>query len=162
MNEGLAPEASTSHDPTVPGRIYSVGYEGFKAQGLADRLAASGVSAVVDVRLTPVSRKVGFSRKALEATLSAVGIEYVHEGGLGNPQENRDAFRHGSTEEGRERMREVIDNGSRDALDRLVERARNRRIAVLCVERDPRRCHRDVITEMVEEADPTIEIRHIL
>ena len=49
----------------VSGRIYSVGYEGFDVDGLVERLAASKVSAVIDVRLDASSRRPGFSRKAL-------------------------------------------------------------------------------------------------
>ena len=81
---------------------------------------------------------------------------------LGNPQDNRDSFRRGDGEEGRQRMREILDNGSGDALRRLVDDARGARIAALCVERDRLRCHRDVITEMVKEIDPTIDVLQIL
>jgi uncharacterized protein YeaO (DUF488 family) len=58
-------------------------------------------------------------------------------------------------------MRAIL-NGSGAALQRLVEDAREKRVAVLCVERDRRRCHRQVITEMVQEIDPTIEVVQIL
>jgi uncharacterized protein (DUF488 family) len=144
------------------GRIYSVGYEGFEVKGLADRLASSKVAVVIDVRLNPSSRKPGFSRKSLSAALARAGIDYEHEPDLGNPPDNRDSFRRGDGEEGRRRMRKLLENGSRSAVQRVIERARHDRVAVLCVERDRHRCHRDVITEMVREIDPTIEVVHIL
>ena len=151
-----------SEHRSMSGRIYSVGYEGFEVEALVDRLAAAKVSLVVDVRLNAVSRRRGYSRKTLAAALQAAGIEYRHEPDLGNPPDNRDSFRRGDGEEGRRRMREILADGSAPALGRLIEHARDARVAVLCVERDRLRCHRDVITDALMEADPTIEVLQIL
>jgi uncharacterized protein (DUF488 family) len=158
-NPGTQRSARAKH---ATGRIYSVGYEGFDVEALAERLASSKVSIVVDVRLNPSSRKAGFSKKALSAALAHVGVAYEHSRELGNPVDNRDSFRRGDGEEGRRRMREMLENGSKDAVEGLAERARNGRIAVLCVERERSRCHRHVITEMVQEIEPTIEVFEIL
>lgn len=77
------------HDEPVRGRIYSVGYEGLTPEALVERLTGARITTVFDVRLNPISRKPGFSRRRLEATLAEAGIEYVHEKALGNPVENR-------------------------------------------------------------------------
>jgi uncharacterized protein (DUF488 family) len=146
----------------VPGRIYSVGYEGLEVETLIEHLSSSRVSTVVDVRMTPLSRRRGYSRKSLSTELQKAGINYHHEPDLGNPPDNRDAFRRGDVESGRRRMRELLENGSGTALERLVEHARGNRVAVLCVEQDRLRCHRHVITEMVQEIDPTIEVLETL
>lgn len=146
----------------VNGRIYSVGYEGMTLDALVDRLAGARVSVLVDVRLNPVSRKPGFSKKRLMAALEDAGIEYVHERELGNPQDNRDSFRNGDGEAGRSRMRAALSNGGGEALGRLVDLASCQRVAVLCVERDHSRCHRDVITDMAVERNPDIEVLQIL
>lgn len=144
------------------GRIYSVGYEGFTAGVLIDRLIGARIDALVDVRLTPSSRKPGLSKKALSTALGQAGIEYVHEPDLGNPPENRDSFRTGDGEAGRSHMRARLENGSGGALRRLVERAKGGRVAVLCVERQGDRCHRQVITDMAQELAPELEVIHIL
>lgn len=162
MNRPLAARPSLSNHRAVSGRIYSVGYEGFEAAAFVDRLAGSKVSLVIDVRLNPLSRRRGFSRKSLATLLQGAGIDYRHEPDLGNPPDNRDSFRRGDGEEGRRRMREMLENGSGPALGRLIDQARGGRVAVLCVERDRLRCHRQVITEMVQEIDPTIEVLQIL
>jgi uncharacterized protein (DUF488 family) len=162
MSSSFASRHSLSDHRPVSGRIYSVGYEGFEVETLIDHLASSKVSLVIDVRLTPMSRRRGFSRKSLSAELQDAGIDYTHEPDLGNPPDNRDSFRRGDGEEGRRRMREMLDNGSGPALRRLIEHASGARVAVLCVERDRLRCHRHVITEMVQELDPTIEVLQIL
>ena len=149
-------------DLGVAGRIYSGGYEGMTLDALVDRLASAHVSVLFDVRLNAVSRKPGFSKKRLTAALEEAGIDYVHEKELGNPQDNRDTFRNGDGEAGRVRMRSTLDNGAGEALGRLVDLASNQRVAVLCVERDQSRCHRDVITDMSVERNPDIEVLQIL
>jgi uncharacterized protein (DUF488 family) len=157
----FAPTAGLGKHRRVSSRIYSVGYEGLEVDGLVERLLSAGVTLLVDVRLNPISRKPGFSKKSLSAQLEAAGIQYRHDAGLGNPPENRDSFRRGDGEEGRRRMREMLLNGSGPALQRLVEDTRGRRVAVLCVEHGPQRCHRQVITEMAQEVDSTIDVLQI-
>ncbi|HLF39886.1 MAG TPA: DUF488 family protein [Acidimicrobiia bacterium] len=63
---------------------------------------------------------------------------------------------------GRRRMRERLEGESADALARLVDRARGRRIAVLCLEHDQSRCHRHVILEMIRTAAPDLETLPLL
>lgn len=146
----------------MTGRIYSVGYEGITVDALVARLSGARVAVLVDVRLNPVSRKPEFSKKRLTQALTDAGIEYVHEKELGNPQDNRDSFRSGDGEAGRSRMRSMLNNGAGEALTRLVDLASSQRVAVLCVERDHSRCHRDVITDMAVERNPDIEVLQIL
>jgi uncharacterized protein (DUF488 family) len=136
VTSNLATRSSRSQHHSVGGRIYSVGYEGLELAGLVDHLKSARVTTLVDVRLTPVSRKRGFSRKSLSAELEKAGITYIHEKALGNPPDNRDSFRQDDGDDGRRRMREMLDNGSGPALQRLVELARHHRVVVLCVERE--------------------------
>lgn len=144
------------------GRIYSVGYERLQVDALAESLRQVGVTVVVDVRLNAVSRRPGFAKKALSAALERVGIEYRHEKELGNPQDNRHHWHGGDPDVGRARMREILCNESAPALERLVELARGACIAVLCKERSDRDCHRQVVTDMVRELDPSIEVVQLL
>jgi uncharacterized protein (DUF488 family) len=146
----------------MAGRIYSVGYEGLTVDGLVDRLVGSKVTTLVDVRLNPISRRPGFSRRQLQSSLAAAGIEYVHEKELGNPVDNRVSFQNGDAAKGRKRMRTILSSRSAGALQRVAELAANQRIAILCVERDHERCHRSVITEMAVEHDANIDVLRIL
>jgi len=86
----------------------------------------------------------------------------VHEQELGNPPDNRESFRTGDGEAGRARMRSIVTDGGGAALERVVALGSHGRIAVLCVEREHRRCHRDVITEMAVERNPGIEVLRVL
>ena len=137
--------------------ILSVGYEGTSLDDLVARLRAAEVAVVVDVRRTPASRKPGFSRRRLSEALAAAGIDYVSDGDLGNPPDNRDAFRRGDPVAVR-RMRAIVAGAGAEALDRVVARASADRVALLCICGDHAVCHRRIVADMAVEQDPTIEV----
>ncbi|HEX3811727.1 MAG TPA: DUF488 domain-containing protein [Mycobacteriales bacterium] len=58
--------------PTSP--LVSLGYEGRGIDVLVSQLVEESVTVLVDVRLTPLSRKPGFSKRRLAEALSATGI----------------------------------------------------------------------------------------
>ncbi|HKS47966.1 MAG TPA: DUF488 domain-containing protein, partial [Amycolatopsis sp.] len=72
--------------------VFGVGYEGREVAGFVADLAGRRVTRLVDVRLTPISRKRGFSKTALRDALAEVNITYDHRRELGNPKANRSAF----------------------------------------------------------------------
>ncbi len=124
---------------------------------LISLLKANGVVTLVDVRLNPISRKKGFSKKALAAALSDAGIEYRHERDLGNPKENRDPFRRGLAS-ARQRYRHHLQNDAHSVFERLVDLARTSRIALLCYERDHDQCHRSCILDAAQTDHPTLSV----
>jgi uncharacterized protein (DUF488 family) len=138
----------------VAGRIYSVGYEGLTVAGLVERLQQSRIEELVDVRASPFSRRPGFSKKRLAESLAAAGITYRHEPLLGN------AFR--DVEDlaaAMALMRDHLATGEpAAAVARLVDLAGGHRIAVLCLESDQRRCHRQVVLEAALARDPALDV----
>ncbi|WP_434582308.1 DUF488 family protein, N3 subclade [Carbonactinospora thermoautotrophica] len=113
-----------------------------------EALCEQQVATVADVRLTPVSRKPGFSKTRLSQALAEAGIEYRHLRGLGNPKENRPPFWEGRVEEGRRAFRRLLaTEPAASQLQELIELAGRQRVAVLCFEQDESRCHRQVILE---------------
>jgi len=139
-------------------QLYSVGYGGMLLEELIEQLVKVGVRVLVDVRLNAISRKPGFSKRRFAAALAETGIRYVHDPRLGNPKENRASFQRGDGSEGRAVMRARLQNGSKVALREFVDLVGEEgRVGVLCAERDPARCHRQVVLEMACELDPEIE-----
>lgn len=141
--------------------LYSVGYEGRTIEGFCELLTLTGVQELVDVRLTPLSRKPGFSKRRLGDALADVGIGYQHERELGNPPDNRAPFRSSDPSRGRARYRAQLSNGAGPALHHLIANARERDVVILCVEADPFHCHRQVITDRAADLAPdllTIEL----
>jgi transcriptional regulator with XRE-family HTH domain len=139
-------------DASVGTGLWSAGYEGRDIDSFVASLTNSRIDVVADVRLTPISRKPGFSKTRLEAALSQAGIEYTHLRALGNPKDNRAPFWDGRVAEGRAQFRSLL--GSEEArsdLERLAAHAKQSRVAVLCFEKDESRCHRQVVLETVRK-----------
>ncbi len=139
------------------GTIFSAGYQGLCLEDFLTRLVDSEIDILVDVRLTPISRKKGFSKKALAEALGERGIVYRHEPSLGNPRDNRDGFQNGS-ETARKRYEHLLLNGSKEAFESILELMARHRVALLCFEREHSECHRSVITDNIQALNPATEI----
>lgn len=139
-------------------RLVSIGYQGRDVHELIGYLTQESVSVLVDVRLNPISRKPGLSKKRLAETLADAGIEYVHLRGLGNPKDNREGFRNGEVQ-ARERFLEVLraDDGAR-ALNHVSELLGSGVVALLCFEEDHRQCHRGLVAEALIEQSPMLSV----
>jgi uncharacterized protein (DUF488 family) len=137
-----------------PTPIFTIGYEKRSVDDLIWLLQSRKVVRVVDVRLTPWSRRPDFSKKRLCAALEAAGIAYEHMGGLGNPPAIRDVYLAGDTEAGHRRFREHLSNGASAAVDDLAAIADRELVALLCLERDAFRCHRSVVAAVTAERLP--------
>lgn len=137
----------------APG-IIGVGYEGRDVDGFLHELTPAGVEAVADVRLTPVSRKRGFSKRGLGEALASVGIGYEHLPMLGNPKPNRAGFAGSALEllEARARYEEHISTHEAEkALDHLEDLARHALVALVCFEADQQRCHRHIVLSQLHD-----------
>ena len=128
--------------------VTGAGYEGREIGAFVTELADRGVTRLVDVRLTPISRKPGFSKTALREALAGVGIAYEHRRELGNPKDNRPGFA-GTEQElsnaKRAYARRLATPEAQTALAQLRGYAQQEQVAVLCFEADEHRCHRDVV-----------------
>jgi uncharacterized protein (DUF488 family) len=140
----------TARSETRATGLVSVGYEGRSLDDFVAGLVEQGVTRLVDVRLTPISRKKGFSKTALGSALAAQGIDYEHRRELGNPKENRAGFwgSAGELDRARSHYAGLLSRpASAEALEALAESAAREVVAVLCFEADEHRCHRQVVVE---------------
>ncbi|HEX5258042.1 MAG TPA: DUF488 domain-containing protein [Sphingomicrobium sp.] len=137
-------------------RIFTIGYEGTTVPEFIAALANAGVERVIDVRALPLSRRPGFSKSPLRAALEEAGIEYVHLKALGTPADGRTAAR-----AGRHADMERIYAGQLELPEamvqsaRMIELAREKPSALLCMEREPAHCHR---TLLLKSAAPDAEV----
>lgn len=139
--EGMADSSSP--------QLISVGYEGRSSDDLIAILRELDVAVLVDVRMTPLSRKPGLSKTALARSLRAAGIGYVHHRALGNPKENRAGYRAGYEIAESCYQRVLESDEGQVALHHVSELLDGGIIALLCFERDHDQCHRrQVITEL--------------
>ncbi len=144
---------TTGHDTEVqaltPPPLLTVGYEGRSVAEVVAALVKQSVSLVVDVRLTPLSRKPGLSKRRLGEHLAAVGINYLHLPALGNPRDNRDGFRAGTAASRARFIGLLKEPLAERSLAEIVEHAACETVALLCFEADPMRCHRHLISDAV-------------
>jgi uncharacterized protein (DUF488 family) len=142
--------------------LLTIGYENHRVpESLVTTLREAGVQVLVDVRELPLSRRRGFSKKALGAALDDAGIDYRHERALGNPKAARDLWRFGNRAEGERLYRAHVSNGSAWAVDELSVALQHERTCILCVEADHRDCHRSVIVEELQRRLPGLRVKHL-
>jgi uncharacterized protein (DUF488 family) len=111
-------------------------------------LGAHGVSLIVDVRTVPRSRhNPQFNKDALPGSLKEAGIGYVHLPGLGG-------LRHAKADSLNIGWRNASFRGYADymqtpefeeQIENLIELVKGHRIALMCAEAVPWRCHRSLI-----------------
>jgi uncharacterized protein (DUF488 family) len=140
--------------------VMTIGYQHRAVDQLIEDLAAADVEIVADVRLTPLSRKAGISKNGLAALLRDAGIDYVHLRALGNPRDNRDAFRRGAPD-AIARYRAVLGTPeAQAALEKLLRLATQQRVALMCFEHDAGECHRSMVADALVTAGG-VEIAHL-
>jgi uncharacterized protein (DUF488 family) len=139
--------------------IFTIGYEGATQDEVIAALSAAGVRRLIDVRALPLSRRPGFSKTPLRNALAEHGIEYVHLKALGTPPEGREAARRGRHEEMAAIYRGVLEEPAAIvAAQEMRALAAEAPSALLCFERAPAHCHRQVL---IDEAAADAEVTHL-
>jgi uncharacterized protein (DUF488 family) len=134
-------------------KLRTIGYEKATQAAVIAALQAAGVAVLIDVRAVPSSRRAGFSKRVLAASLAEVGVDYVHLQALGTPKAGRDAVRAGRPAE----MRAIYEAHLAEPkaqleLAQAIDIARERPAALLCYEADAAHCHRRIVAERLREA----------
>jgi uncharacterized protein (DUF488 family) len=144
--------------------FYTIGYEGLDPKQFITYLTHHGVDVVADIRKLPVSRKKGFSKTALKETLNAKSIDYLNFQQLGAPKALRDElYRSGNYERFFKKYQDNISDKDDhlNTIHSLVDRGK--KVALLCFERDPKKCHRKVVAEEIQKLDGNgLAIKHIV
>lgn len=140
-------------------KIFTIGYEAATMADFFAALTQAGVERVIDVRALPLSRRPGFSKTALAASLAAAGIDYVHLKALGTPKPGRDAAKKGDVA-----TLEAVYAGQLDLPEaqaqaaRMLALAAERPSALLCFERDPAHCHRTLLLKAEGQGAEVVDL----
>ncbi|MEQ1617820.1 MAG: DUF488 domain-containing protein [Terricaulis sp.] len=134
------------------GKFWTIGYENVGVPDFVSALQAAKVKTLVDVREIANSRRAGFSKKVLAASLEAAGIAYIHMKALGTPKAGREAARKGDNKT-MHRIFEarLAEPESALALEETAELARKGRVCLMCLEHDWRECHRAILAKHLEK-----------
>jgi uncharacterized protein (DUF488 family) len=132
--------------------IKTIGHSNHPIERFVDLLKAGGVALLVDVRSMPYSRRYPqFGKERLAKSLAAADIGYVHEGAAlgGKPQ--------GGSDYDALAERPAF----KEALGRLIERAENTTLCLMCAEKEPLDCHRTVLVSR-RLAERGVAVDHLL
>ncbi len=130
--------------------IHTIGYEGTTMAAFIATLQGAGVRRVIDVRALPLSRRPGFSKSSLAASLREAGIDYVHLKALGTPKRGRDAAKKGDVATLTAVYEDQLELPEAQAqAAQMLALADDMPSALLCYERDPCHCHRTLLLRAV-------------
>jgi len=133
--------------------LFTIGYEKTALRDVLQTLKQAKIELLVDTRAVAASRRAGFSKKMLAASLDEAGIPYLHLQKLGTPAEGRQAARTGDIKT----LWRVYDKHlktaeAQAALDELESLLRSgKRVCLLCYCRNPDECHRSKISGLMHE-----------
>jgi uncharacterized protein (DUF488 family) len=149
--------------PASPLVLLTVGHSTRSLETFIELIKAHDVKRLVDVRTVPRSRhNPQFNKEILPESLAAWGINYVHLPGLGGLRHPR----HDSPNTG---WRNSSFRGFADymqtapfeeILEELLDLARRQRLAIMCAEAAPWRCHRSLIADALVVRG--IRVEHII
>lgn len=134
-------------------KLATIGYENDTLDGFLGRLKAAKVEKVIDVRAVASSRKAGFSKSLLAASLAAEGIGYVHQRDLGTPKAGRQAARAGKIGAMNAIYEQQLETPQAQLqLAEAGEIASKGKSALLCFEADVCGCHRQIVAQRLRQA----------
>ncbi len=136
-----------------PPALFTIGYEQAKPDAVLGELKRAKIDLLIDTRAVAASRRPGFSKRQLAASLDEVGIPYLHLQKLGTPSEGRQAARSGDFDTlWRIYDQHIKTPAAQEALAELIGLIKSgKRVALLCYERDPNECHRSRIAALVKK-----------
>ncbi|MBC7604652.1 MAG: DUF488 domain-containing protein [Ramlibacter sp.] len=148
-----AANASAASSPTLDEahcKVLTVGHSTRPIEVFVALLRSHGVTRLIDVRTVPRSRhNPQYNRDVLPLPLAAVNIGYAHASGLGG-------FRPTRPDSPNAGWRNLSFRGYADYMQTtdfavdlasVIELARNDRVALMCAEAVPWRCHRSLIAD---------------
>ncbi len=124
--------------------VWTIGHGGLSKDSFLSLLKKHKINLLVDVRRFPTSRLEHFRRESLEKWLPKEGIGYLWLG------EELGGYRRGGYEKHMETK--VFKEGIR----RLLELARHGRTCIMCLETDPKYCHRRFIASYLRKSGARI------
>ena len=140
--------------------VFTIGHSNHAAEVFRRLLQRHGIEEVMDVRSSPHSRyNPQFNRRALQAALAEAGVEYVFMGAeLGGRPVDPSCY----DSEGRVQYDRLAETDAFNVgIRRVIQRAGQRRMALMCSEKEPLDCHRTLLIARILSARG-LAVAHIL
>ena len=129
-------------------QIWTIGHSNRSLETFLNLLNEHEIQVLADVRRFPTSKLERFKREALEKWLPKQGIEYVWLG------EELGGYRRGGY---KKHMRTKL---FREGIKKLLGIARTKRTCIMCMEVNPKYCHRRFISAHLERKG--VRVIHII
>lgn len=130
--------------------IWSLGHSTRPIETFLALLTGHGIERLGDIRTTPQSRRhPQFGQAALARSTGGAGITYVHLAGLGGLRKPRpDSINTAWRDAGFRGYADYMQTPAfAAAVDELLALAQSERVAVMCAEAVPWRCHRQLLAD---------------
>src|ERR1700722_11773781 len=160
VNMSERPPPQTAHWPE--GAVFTLGHSTLPIERFLAVLQVYGIERLVDIRTIPRSRhNPQFNGTALAQSLAAEHLEYV-------PMQALGGWRHARKDSPNTGWRNEAFRGYADymqtapfqeALEALIHMGREQRVAIMCAEAVPWKCHRSLVADALSvRGVPVIEI----
>jgi len=137
----------------APLAVYTAGYEGKSIDRFLDGLTQTGIARLIDVRMNPIARRYGFHRSTLARLCERLTIQYSHVPSLGIASELRQNL---DTQDDYEALFHTYEAttllNERTAIQTVADWVRESPSVLVCMEAEPRCCHRARLAVPVSEA----------
>jgi uncharacterized protein (DUF488 family) len=133
---------------TQKAQIWTIGHSNRSINTFLEMLKEHGIQVLVDVRSFPTSKIEHFKKEQMEKWLQEHGIEYLWLG------KELGGYRRGGY---KRHMRTKL---FREGIKKLLEIAESKRTCIMCMEANPKYCHRRFISTHLERKG--VKVAHII
>jgi len=128
--------------------VWTIGHSNRATEKFWELLREHGIEVLADIRSFPTSKVEHFKREEMEQWLPKHGTEYTWLG------KELGGYRRGGY---KAHMKTKL---FRDGVKKLLELAKQKRVCIMCMEKNPKCCHRRFLTAHLERKG--VEVIHIL
>ncbi|MGB9959323.1 MAG: DUF488 family protein [Candidatus Bathyarchaeales archaeon] len=132
----------------MPATLWTIGHSNRSIEAFLELLKEHAIQVLVDVRSFPTSKVEHFKKEAMEKWLPEKGIEYLWLG------KELGGYRRGGY---KVHMRTKL---FREGIKRLLGIASQKRTCIMCMESNPKYCHRRFISAYLERKG--VKVIHII
>ncbi|HEX68928.1 MAG TPA: DUF488 domain-containing protein [Candidatus Bathyarchaeota archaeon] len=129
-------------------KIWTIGHSNRSIEAFLELLREHSIQILADIRSFPTSKIEHFKREEMEHWLPENGIEYVWLG------KELGGYRKGGY---KRHMRTKL---FREGVQKLLELAKQKRTCIMCMEKNPKYCHRRFLSAYLERKG--VEVIHII
>lgn len=143
-------------------KLYTIGFTGKSARRFFELLEQNGVKKIIDTRISNGSQLAGFAKGTDLAFFAERigGMRYEHVLAFAPTKELLDRYRQKQMTWAEYTVAYLDLLRERDVA--AVDTSTLHEAVLLCSEHEPDQCHRRLLADYLQKADPSIEITHLI